>query len=293
LKETVSLRLFIALVLLTASLMAIPVLQQNYGYSDHTVTANDLFPELETDFILFEIPSHKTRYRVASSEIVKAFAKHGIALNDAKIRYVNFTKRSPVEIEPLYDELAEYYTLHYPSISIHDITIMPRVYTPQLPEGYNIVISDNSYKSAKGTFYAATETGKKYFFDYIVDGDVKVYVARNDLKRKTEINGVSVKTAAVPLHSLKSQPFIQQQQRYRLKRNVKADEVIRSNYVEPAPLVLRDNKVSASIKTGNVIIHFHAIALQDGAFHDIISIQKPDGKRIKAKVVGDNKVEIE
>ena len=286
-------RIFIALVLLTASLLAIPVLQQNYDYTDHTVTANDLFPELKTDFTLFEIPSHKTRYRVASSDIVKAFAKHGIAIDDGKIRYVNFTKRSPVNTQPLYEELADYYTLHYPSISIHDITIMPRVYTPQLPGGYSIVISDNSYKSAKGTFYTATETGKKYFFDYIVDADVTVYVARSDLKRKTEINGVSVKKASVPLHTLKTQPFTEQPVRYRLKRNVKADEVIRSNYVEPSPLVLRDNKVSASIKTGNVVIHFHAIALQDGAFHDIISIQKPDGKRIKAKVVGDNKVEIE
>ncbi len=74
---------------------------------------------------------------------------------------------------------------------------------------------------------------------------------------------------------------------------MKAGDVIEARFVEPMPMVLREGSVTVTLTEGNVLIQFHAIALQDGAFHDIISIQKPDGTRLKAKVVGENKVEIE
>ena len=47
------------------------------------------------------------------------------------------------------------------------------------------------------------------------------------------------------------------------------------------------------MKNGAVLIEFAAIALEDGALHDIIAIRKADGQRIKAKVTGLNHVDIQ
>ena len=268
-------------------------LRENYDFRDHTIMSTTLFPEMPQRFELFEIPVHMTRYRVSAESVAEAFKSHGIEIGTEDVRYVNFVKSSPISTVRLEDEVAAYYRAHYPSIAINAVHITPRVYTPELPEPYTVTIADTSYKSARGTFYVTTPEGAKLFFDYTLDAEVAVFTARRDLKRDTPLNAMTAQSASVPLDTLNARPLDDLSGKYRLKRHVKGGEVIMRRHVEIAPLVLRDTHVSVTLKTGNVLIQFRAIALQDGALHDIISIQKPDGKRLKARVVGENKVEIE
>ena len=280
--------------LLTSWLLGAHALKGEYPYTDGTITSRTLFPGLKTDFTLFVIPAQKSRYRVSAESLVDAFAHRGIAVDAGRERYVTFVKRSPVDTAPIAAEITDYYTMHYPSIRIHRIVVTPRVYTPRLPAGYTVHMGGNSYKSAEGTLYAETPAGKKLFFDYRVDADVGVLRTRLRLKRGTLLVPGNVTRANVPLTELKAPPLCEAPDgAYRLKRLLREDAVILMRHVERAPLVNRGAEVSATLKAGQVLIQFRATALQDGGIHDIIAVQKPDGQRIQAVVVGENRVEIE
>ena len=269
-------------------------LEEEYGYRDDTIMSTTLFSDMPGSFELFAIPPHVSRYRISAEEVVERFKAHGVEVDAGEVRYLNFVKISPISTEALERDVAAYYTQHYPSIAIAAVAVTPRVYTPELPAEYTVTISDTAYKSARGTFYITGSDGTKLFFDYAVDAKVRVFTARRDLRRDAPVDAVTVQRSAVPLDTLNSPPLDDLAGgTYRLKRHLKSGEVVMRRHVEVAPLVLRDADVLATLKTGNVLIEFHAIALQDGALHDMISIQKPDGKRLKAKVVGENKVEIE
>jgi flagella basal body P-ring formation protein FlgA len=288
------LHIFPLLLLFSTLLFAAHTLKPEYGYSDHRITSETLFPGLGEPFELFSIPPHKTRYRISAETIIDACARRGVAVENGGHRYITFLKKSPVDTGLIETKIAAFYSRHYPTITLHRIEVTPRVYTPSLPAGYRVVIPENSYKSGSGTLYAEGPSGKKFFFDYRVNAEVGVLRTRNRLKRDSALSPLNTKHAAVPLEHLRSLPLTEAPAgRYRLKRSLKADALILMRHVERAPLVNRGSKVSASLRTGQVLIQFHGIALQDGALHDIISIQKPDGQRIRAKVVGENKVVIE
>ena len=57
-------------------------------------------------------------------------------------------------------------------------------------------------------------------------------------------------------------------------------------------IIRRNSTVSASLENENIFINFTAKALQDGKLNDIITIQKSDGKKFKAIVIGKGKVGI-
>lgn len=280
---------------LALSLFADHTLQQNYSFRDHTIMSTTLFPDLEHSFELFTIPAHMNRYRISSETIIEAFAKHGVAVDDGQVRYVNFMQLSPINVSPLCEALRAYYSEHYPSISYRSINVVPRVYTEALPKHYSITIADGSYRYDSGTFYITDDTtDTKLFFDYSIDADVRVMTAREDLSRDTVISPITAQNSMVSLNGLNAEPLYDAPAgKYRLRRHVKSGEVILQRYVELAPLVLRRAGVLVMLKSGNILIQFHAIALQDGGLHDIISIQKPDGQRLKARVIGENRVEIE
>ncbi|MDQ1297897.1 MAG: flagellar basal body P-ring formation protein FlgA, partial [Campylobacterota bacterium] len=64
-------------------------------------------------------------------------------------------------------------------------------------------------------------------------------------------------------------------------------------YLEPLPIVLKGAKVSVQVQNESVIVEFIATATQEGALYDIITIEKSDKKRAKAKVIGENRVELQ
>ena len=62
--------------------------------------------------------------------------------------------------------------------------------------------------------------------------------------------------------------------------------------VELLNVVKRGSYVSASLKDVSINITFSAKALQNGKLRDIITIQKNNGQKLQAKVIGKNRVEI-
>ncbi len=276
------------------TLQGAPLLKESYGFTAPEVLSTTLFPELSDPFPLFTVPPGTDRYRVSAETLREAFEAHGVTLDTGKVRYVTFTRTSPVDTSALAREVAAYYREHYPTLSLRSLQVTPRVYTATLPKRYTLAIGDTSYRHDSGTFYISDVNGNKSFFDYRIDADITVLKTRGDLPRKAVLNALNTERVSVTLESLRTPPFTAGGDgSYRLRRPLREGEVILERHVEPAPLVTRDSAVLATLQSGNVLVQIRAVALQDGVLHDIIAIEKPDGQRLKAKVVGKNRVEIE
>ena len=76
-------------------------------------------------------------------------------------------------------------------------------------------------------------------------------------------------------------------------RKLTQDTIITTKDIEDLNLVKRGSNVSVTFFDKNINISFSAKALQNGKLNDIITVQKNDQKKLKAKVIEKNRVEIQ
>ena len=269
-------------------------LAENYAYKNTIVYSNDLFPELTQKFELLKIPSEKEHYRVDAQIIAKSFELHGIAIDISKTRYVNFTKYSPVDFIPLKTQLSQMLQERYPSIQIENITITPRGYLSSLNKEVRGVFDDHFYQRSTGTFYILNPQGLRHYLDYSVYATISVLHTTQKITRRERLSGFNTLLKPIPFTSFKDKPLTtlpDQPSRYR--SNLKQGQLLTLRNIETIPFVLKNEKVVVEVRSDGVMVEFGATATQEGSLYDIITIQKSDGKRAKAKVIGENRVELQ
>ncbi len=287
-------RLFLFLTLLLSPLYSSYTLQSTYMYENHTLMASTLFPEIQDDFKLLQIEEHKTMFRLRSDEIVERFGEHGITVEANDERYVTFIKRSPVDTEALEQALHDYFVEKLPGLVIRTVSVQPRSYTKALPEHYNVKIAPKTFHRNSGSFYIVSSDNKKYFFNFHIDADITYLLARKDLARKELLSPFNTLQKVEPFNRIRALPLTSlDAERLRMRHPIKAGRTILVRNTETLPQVRRNQRVHVTVKSAAVEIQFTANALQDGALHDIISIEKSDGRRLRAKVIGLNQVEIQ
>lgn len=269
-------------------------LAENYVYKNAVIYSNDLFPEIPQKFEILKIPSDKDMYRIDAQIITKTFELHGVAIDTSKTRYVNFTKQSPIDFTPLKIQLESMLREHYPSIQIEEITITPRGYLSALSQETRGVFEDRFYQHAKGTFYILTPQGLRHYFDYSVVATISVLHTTQKISRRERLSGFNTLLKPVNFTSFKDNPLITlPDQPARFRSNLKPGQLLTLRNIETIPLVLKNEKVVVEVKSDGLVVEFGATATQEGSLYDIITIQKSDGKRTKAKVIGENRVELQ
>ena len=269
-------------------------LAENYEFKNAIVYSNDLFPEIPQKFEILKIPSDKDQYRIDAQIISKTFELNGITIDSSKTRYVNFTKQSPIDLTSLKLQLEKMLLEHYPSIQIKEIAITPRGYLSALSKETRGVFDDRFYQHAKGTFYILTPQGLRHYLDYSVTATISVLHTTQKITRRERLNGFNTLLRPVAFTSFKDNPLTSlpdQPSRYR--SNLKPGQLLTLRNIETIPLVLKNEKVAVEVKSDGLVVEFGARATQEGSLYDIITIQKSDGKRIKAKVIGVNRVELQ
>jgi flagellar basal body P-ring formation protein FlgA len=268
-------------------------LHEDYLFESQIIYSNDLFPDLTQKFEILRIPDDQTRYRINAQIISKSFELHGIAIDTAKVRYVNFTRKSPIDFTPLQQQLSNALMKRYPTMTIEHITIAPRGYLKSIPKGVQAVYDPKFFQSAKGTFYIPDEQGVRCYLDYLVTGNITVLHTTQKVSRKDPLNGSNTQRLEIPFSIFKDIPITELPAApYRFRSTLKENTLLTERTVEPIPLVLQGQKVTVVVQTGTVSIEFGATATQEGALYDMITVQKSDGKRVKAKVIGENRVEL-
>ncbi|HEX5329337.1 flagellar basal body P-ring formation chaperone FlgA [Sulfuricurvum sp.] len=269
-------------------------LKEDYTYINHTLYSTDLFPDLTKKFELLKIPEDKTQYRINAQVIAKTFELNGVEIDIAKVRYVNFIQQSPVDFTPIKNQLESLLRAQYPSIRIEEIIITPRGYLTSLPKKGRGVFDEHLFTNAKGTFYIVDETGIRRYLDYSVRATINILHTNQKVSRRDRISGFNTQIKQIPFTSFIDTPLATlPSESSRFRSNLRAGQLLTLRNIETVPLVLKNEKVVVEVKNDSVVVEFAATATQEGLLYDIITVQKNDGKRVKAKVIGENRVELQ
>ncbi|MBD3809563.1 MAG: flagellar basal body P-ring formation protein FlgA [Sulfuricurvum sp.] len=268
-------------------------LGENYLFENNTLYSTDLFPDISKKFEILRIPEDKNLYRVDALIIAKTFELNGIAVDTSKARFVNFVKKSPVDLTPIKNQLESKLFEKYPDINIDEIIITPRGYLPSLPKNTKGYFDKRFYLNSEGTLYIIDASGLRRYLDYNVHATLAVLHTSQGVMRKEKLNGFNTVLKPIPFKTFKDAPLTQLPDKpSRYRSNLKANQLLTLRQIETMPLVLKNEKVVVEVKNDTVIVEFGATAIQEGSLYDIITIQKNDGKRVKAKVIGENRVEL-
>lgn len=269
-------------------------LAKNYEYESNTIYSNDLFSDLTQKFPILQIPFDQDHYRIDAQIIAKTFELNGITVDSTNTRYVNFTKRSPVDFTPLKQQLETMFKERYPTIRIDAITISSRGYLAALPKKVQGVFDERFYQNGTGTFYYYDDQRIRHYLDYTVQATIDVLHTTRQISRKERLSGFNTLLKPIPFLSFKDIPLTAvPDQPSRFRSNLKSGQLLTLRNIETTPLVSKNEKIIVEVQDDGVVVEFGARATQEGSLYDIITIQKNDGKRAKAKVIGENRVELQ
>ncbi len=280
-------------------IMSLPLLsamhlKQQYYFHTTPIYSTTLFPKMQKKFILFNMNTARTHYRIKSTQLIKRFNEHNLSLDAASVRYVNFIKKSPISTTRLEQQLKTRYQNAFNNLHVKTIDVTPRSYLAVLPKKYQLLFSKNNLYKSTGIFSIKTPDKKRIFFNYRIDATIEVYMPRHPLKRGDALTPMNTHRQSILFERLRGAPLEQIHTReYRIKRSMKPGHIITHRDIEFYPIVKRGSSVVVEFKSGSVLLQFSAIASQDGVKNDIITVQKKDGRRIKARVVAAGHVEIE
>ncbi|OIP56295.1 MAG: flagella basal body P-ring formation protein FlgA [Helicobacteraceae bacterium CG2_30_36_10] len=282
------------LLLFSLVLHANEVLKSDYYLSSDDINLSVIFPHAKQDIKLFSLERSRYTKKIKSRELIKLLEHHGYPSCTAQNRYINFIKKSPIDVTKIEEKIRKLYTQKYTAITIKTITVMPRGYIESLTDTYIVKIQRDNHLSRSGTLYVKTTDNKKIFFDYQVEAEVSVYIARKKIKRENELSLVNCKKKSIILDKFDAMPIQKlQQSMFQSKHQIREGTVITARDIEQLSIVKRDSIVSVILDEKNIAISFGAKALQDGKLDDTITIQKNNKQRLKAKVIGKNRVEIQ
>jgi len=279
-------------IVLTLSLHASINIKSHYYVDSNDINLSHVTPT-KNDIKLFSFEQNRYTKRVKSKDFMKLLKSLGVNSAATKSRFIKFTKKSPIDVSKIETFLIELYKSKYSSIEIDRVSVVPRGYIDSLPKDYQIKIQSKSHLSNKGTLSIKTNKNRKIFFNYYIDAQVSVYMAKNNIKRYTELTLLNTIKKSIILEKFRALP-IQEVGKGMLqsKQTIKHNSVITLRDVEQLSIVKRNAVVTISLNTSGMAISFSAVAQQDGKLNDIITVKKRDGKKLKVRVTGKNQAEI-
>lgn len=275
-------------------LYAQTILKEVYFIKKDKVYLSDLFPQIQKDQILFTIDRYKHSKRIKSKELLAILKKLNMQEIRASSYYVTFQMSSPIDTTPLQKFLHKYYKEKYPNIHFDNIQVRSRSYIEKLPENYIIEIQKNSYLRSNNIIDIKSDSGRKIFFNYSIHASIKILVTKKTIKRHDQISLLNTKFKTIRFDNFRALPIMEfHKNTYQTTRTIRTDEILTIRDIEKLDLVRRNNMVSVELNSNGIFITFEAKALQSGALGDIITIEKSNFKRLRAKVIGAKRVQIQ
>ncbi|MDD2829570.1 MAG: flagellar basal body P-ring formation chaperone FlgA [Sulfuricurvum sp.] len=270
------------------------LLQSNYFFDSPTIMSHALDPKCPKNFELLRIPEGESVFRVNAQVILKSFELEGCEIENNTIHTVTFTKQSSTDLKELEKQVERFFKAQYPTIQIESIHIFPHGYIDSLNKTAKAIFEPNASMKSKGVFYVQDSHGLRRYFDFSIEATLSILHTSKKVSRKEilSLNNVLIKT--IPFKSFQGKPIISlNNESQRFRASLKENTPILDRNIEPLPLVFKDSKVSVVVRNETVEVEFIATATQEGALYDIITIEKSDGKRGRAKIIGENQVELQ
>ncbi|OYZ34762.1 MAG: flagella basal body P-ring formation protein FlgA [Sulfuricurvum sp. 17-40-25] len=269
-------------------------LQQSYTFKEPKIFSTDLVSDCPKRFEILQIPDDKPTYRINAQIIAKTYELNGCSVDVGRVRYVNFIKETALDVSPLKQQLMDVFISTYPTMIIQKINVFPRGYIESIPENSKAVLDRDITDRNDGTFYVLDKSGIRRYFDFTLEASLNVLHSSQKINRNDILTTTNSSQKLVRFTQFRGKPLSAiPSDRQRFRRSLRENIPIVDRHLEPLPIVLRGSKVSVQVQSGLVIVEFIATATQEGALYDIITIEKSDKKRAKAKVIGENRVELQ
>lgn len=275
-------------------LYATIALKNEYFFTNETITANILDANLSSTIIVLKIDKNKTHYRVNAKAFQKKLKKLNIkATLPRKHPYISFIKISPINTAPLVKKLKHYYMQYYENMKIDKIEVWPHTYLAKMPETYSIEMPRNSAKRSSGTLELLLPNRQKILFDYQISAYLMLPVATKLIAREGTLSKFNTKTTPVVFQNMRDKPLNNSQIKfYCAKHTIRIGDIITQKDVALTPLIKRYDDVNVQMRHGALVIEFSAQALSNGGLNDMITLEKSDGKRVRAKVIGKSRAQM-
>lgn len=282
------------LLLVSVSLFSDVYLESNYYVKDKKVMLSSLVKETKKDVQLFSIDKSRYSKRVKSKDIIKILKSHGIEDYKSKHPYIQFTKKSPINSQKIKNAIEKVYKEKYAHIKIKTVFVEPRSYIATLPKSYETILKSKSHLSKDGTLYIKTDTKKKIFFNYKIDAEIVVYEAKKDIKRNIELSNLNSKKKSIILDKFRAMPLQSiLKGTVQSTHNIKKGTILTTRDAQGLYLVKRGSNVNVTLSSSNLAISFSAEALQNGRLADTITVIKRNGKKVKVRVTGKRRAEVQ
>ncbi|MEA2100422.1 MAG: flagellar basal body P-ring formation chaperone FlgA [Campylobacterota bacterium] len=285
---------FLLLLTLVSQLYSEPILNKIYYIDSNQVMLSHIIPHPKNDIKLFNIDKNRYSKKITSKRLINILKNHGYESYISEHRFIKFIKKSDIDTSKMKNRIKEFYLQHYANIKIKKILVEPRGYVKSLPQNYSVSIPSRAHLSNLGIIHIKTLKNKKFFFNYTVDATINSFTARQNIKKGSELSPLNTKKANVVFSKYRATPLqVINKSTLQAKNHIKKDSVITTRDVVMLDVVKRNSMVIVILNSSNIAITFSAKALQNGKSGDIINIQKSNGKRLKARVIGRNRVEIQ
>jgi flagella basal body P-ring formation protein FlgA len=269
-------------------------LQENYETKGRDIYASDISKDVEKDFLLFSYDDDKHMFRTSAEKVIAIFKVHGVQIKKNDVRYINFREKSRIDIDKITDAIKKEFLNKYPTLKIKSLRVYPRSFLTKLPKTFSLSLQKQTLYKNYSTFSIITPDHKMIFFDYILDADLDVVVTTKAIKRHEKISFDNTQIKTIKFLNFKADPLSDiSNHQYQSKFALESENVLTQNDIEFLSIVRRDDHVNAFIEDGGVSITLDVVAEQDGKEGDIIAVRKLDGKKLRAKVVGLKRVEIQ
>lgn len=278
---------------LSFHLLADTQLRSNYYVTSKNIMLSDVVKNTKKDIQLFKIDENRYSKRVKAKTLLHILKNNGIRDYKSKHRYIQFTKKSPINLDKIKSAIQKEYETKYNKISIESISVKPRAYLQRLPKSYEIVVSPKDYLSSSGIIYIKTDEKKKIFFNYKIVAKVEIYEARKEIRKGTELSNINCKKNSIILNKFRAKP-LQNIKKGTLesKHRIKAGTILTQRDAQGLYLVRRGSNVNVALNSATLSISFSANALQSGRYGESIEVLKSNGTKIKVLVTGKHRAEV-
>jgi len=270
-------------------------LKDTYTISHLDFNASHIDPSIQNDFIIYRFEKNQHKKSFTSSRLLLSLQGSGLLLEDNTKGIVHVNRSSSLDLGPLKEKIKAYYHGFYPKMRIKEISFKQNSFVENSLDEYELGFKKNAYLYNHSSLRLTSKKKKKrHFLSYELKAYIKVFKASHNIKRGKILTPNDLNHQEELFKRFTSLPLQGHlKEKMRLKKRLLKGKTLYLNDMQILPSVLKGKRVNVRFISGQVRLEFQAICLEDGQIGDEVNIKRKDGKRLKAKVINTNLVEIQ
>lgn len=272
------------------------VLKTEYDFSENKIYAKTLFPELQKDFLLFEIPKNSSSFQIKSSQLIALFEKEGVQMG-AESSVVTFKKGIKGDVEGIKNHIAGLFLQEYKKNNIKIERIDLEQITPVDFDSNAIKEIDFHSKLLKrkeGTFDVVVEEkgrNKKVFFKYKLEATLEGIITIGEISGGQTIGYQNARVVEIPFDKVSSELMRSEELgKVAVRSYTPKNVLVTHDRLVAKRVVKRGDRIVVSVQEGGVLLEFVLEALKNGAIGDVIRAKALEGKKTyEVKIVDEGR----